>query len=137
MATENKREIKFRAWDKETKQTSLVRRLHFERSRSLTNNCIIISFGELEGVVKMGNGQSFELMQYTGFKLAGKDVYEGDIIRAEYDGEEIIGEVFYENLRFDIDCEYDPECNILIFLDANNIGEVIGNIYENPELLNK
>jgi uncharacterized phage protein (TIGR01671 family) len=74
--------------------------------------------------------------QFTGIlDKNGNKIYEGDIIYAEFDGENILGNVYCNEITFDIDCEYDPECNMLLFLKANDIGEVIGNIYENADLL--
>lgn len=68
-------------------------------------------------------------MQFTGLKdKNGKEIYEGDILR---DIEGIISEVKYKGRRFcavakdGFDSLEDPDEN-----------EVIGNIYQNPELIN-
>lgn len=74
---------------------------------------------------KIGEGEPV-LMQYTGLKdKNGVEIYEGDIVRYTLDGELFtmnIEFVFQDNLTgYDITDENEPE--------------IIGNIYENPELL--
>lgn len=84
-------------------------------------------------------------MQYTGLKdKNGKEIYEGDIIAEWEDGLEKVeryqvkwhGEDGYP--AFDIEPNHFEETNALSFYAQNGEGyelEVIGNIYENPELL--
>lgn len=73
--------------------------------------------------------------QFTGFKdIDGKEIYEGDIIQNDEHPEEI-GKIINENNCwlvewFDID---DKAC--LCWLLENTPQKVIGNIYDNPELL--
>jgi hypothetical protein len=69
-------------------------------------------------------------MQYTGYKdMKGKEVYEGDIVRYYDDIYEVrwIWVGFY--LRPIQDDGFDE------LATTENFIEVIGNIYENPELL--
>lgn len=72
------------------------------------------------------------LMQFTGFKdKNGKEVYEGDILKWNHGVDETdngIDEVVFEEGGFT--ASY-PLC---AFIWQNDI-QVIGNIYENPELL--
>jgi uncharacterized phage protein (TIGR01671 family) len=82
------------------------------------------------------------LMQYTGLKAKGVEIYEGDIVRVEYG----IGKVVFYCAMFMIEWLDDKEAN-MESLAFSNAGykqgiiredlEVIGNIYQNPELLNK
>jgi len=85
------------------------------------------------------------LMQYTGLKdKKGKDIYEGDIIR--YDSDESmnkwvrgeIAEVIYIPARFLLRMSPFNEISSNVNIMRNDVEdcvEVIGNIYENPELL--
>lgn len=79
----------------------------------------------------------YELMQYTGLKdKNGKEIYEGDILHlelgsfAEYADEQEMFIVGKNNIH--------DECcylkNAIIQYDGVSC-EVVGNIYENPELL--
>lgn len=77
--------------------------------------------------------KSCELMQFTGLKdKNGKEIYEGDIIKGDTYGHilEVIWDEGY--------CGFSP---FLDLIDGDYTGEdwgrceVIGNIYENPELL--
>jgi len=80
-----------------------------------------------------------EMVQYTGLKdKNGKEIYEGDIIKA---GTDLIGVVKYDEILayyFIYFEKNDGEISIYSIRDENGFNinrEIIGNIYENLELL--
>lgn len=120
------REIKFRAWNG-------------ERLRA------VWTIGWIDGEMDLITTPKFSepaedcvLMQYTGLKdKNGKEIYEGDILKsvAYAINKEVTGIVKYNNDLAHFYLEVDSNKRI-VFLGLINT-EVIGNIYENPELLNE
>jgi len=141
------RQIKFRAWDKETKTMNTNGSIGAGSSADIIN----INF---EGRISLQNAYGldmgarnptfdepsdrFILMQFTGLQdKNGKDIYEGDIYRA------------YNNEDEPADCvvEYNEYCAsfdgiVYPIHEAETLYShwqsgivVVGNIHENPELL--
>jgi uncharacterized phage protein (TIGR01671 family) len=117
------REIKFRAWNKEYK--------HFANVQE--DSDYMLGFND-DGSIYMIQGGSpaekeYELMQFTGLKdKNGKEIYEGDIIetRNPKQNRYSVGSVIWKSdvCGFEL---YDFNCKFY---------KVLGNIHENPELLN-
>ena len=131
------REIKFRAWLKEKNKMVIVETIDFsEKSiQYLEKNEIIDAY-----LLRTTFLEDIELMQYTGQKdKNGKEIYEGDILKYNfpYDGrlKHVSPVKFLETeASFGIKDIYGNEIP-LYRITANNYSEVIGNIYENKELL--
>lgn len=115
------REIKFRAWIKKYKRMSEVTSL-FPRKKSLQCTFDRYTFDEVE------------LMQYTGLKdKNGVEIYEGDIVHL-WGGEYAQG--FYEyDEKIAIENLIIDGYFIIEYLQTGNV-EVIGNVFENGDLLN-
>ena len=123
------REIKYRAWLKEEKKMVIVETIDFsEKSiQYLEKNEIIDAY-----LLRTTFLEDIELMQYTELKDKNDvEIYEGDIIICKY-GPEIMMEVKWVDEGFRTLGKYNGD-NYVGYV--KNSAEVIGNIYENPELL--
>jgi uncharacterized phage protein (TIGR01671 family) len=132
-----KRKIKFRAWDKEDKKIREVTCINWfdeyvECDEKPNGYCTRRRFTE------------FVLMQFTGLKdKNGKEIWEGDILRTNVESvnglplAQFIYRVEFSNGCFGV-VEGKNQLNTDNF---NNIDieeeklEVIGNVWENPDLL--
>ena len=132
------REIKFRAWDKKTK--SFVNLSTCEVYFTTQNELFV---GE---TIELGTHEEFNdfvLQQYTGLKdMNGKEIYEGDVIVIDSDKDKIIYVIVYEYGEY---LAITPNKNIDVFgsgydqlslsMSGTEDYKIIGNIYENPELI--
>ena len=147
------REIKFRAWLKEKKEMIdnarpdfFCKQLHYLRGNSAGGQDVL-------GV----STEDIELMQYTGLKdKNNKEIYEEDIVKLRanhgigvikyyeiYEGDVLSNgndekpyKVIFENgsFRAEFEGDFEEYSFYLIDIVAQHC-EIVGNIYENPELL--
>ena len=131
------REIKFRAWLKEDKKMENVKTMDFtdKTIRCLKKNEFINAY-----LLRRVSFDDVELMQYTGLKdKNGKEIYEGDIIEYKFPYDRRLNHIspvkFLETeTSFGVKDRYGNEIP-LYMITTNNFFEVIGNIYENKNLL--
>ena len=129
------REIKFRAWDNVKKEWLLAYNYGTLGGFSLVGEMVMLGewSSELNRMLRgdFGEcGEELKIMQYTGLKdKNGVEIYEGDIIVGHnHKGERGMGRAieFTSN-------GWIAQPNMMLW--ALNEPEVIGNIYENKELL--
>lgn len=131
------REIKFRAWDSDEKTMCPVYELHFGE------RIIVARVNARNGKMLLVFSDCTEtnLMQYTGVKdKNGVEIYDGDIIHFPYDWFGDSGKDFI--VRWNESCcafVREPISGSRMWGHASreilSMCEVVGNIYENPELV--
>lgn len=113
------REIKFRAWDKTNKKMLYPDE---QNAKEWRKSVILPDRGGSLSNGVLWESDRYPLMQFTGLKdKNGKEIYEGDIVNE-------IG------MNKKLEVKFTPKEGWYPFSSHDN-WEVIGNIYENPELL--
>jgi uncharacterized phage protein (TIGR01671 family) len=124
------REIKFRLWNVDDKIMKFWGDCDFQIYPSGEMDCDGLSIGETVD-------DTWRIMQFTGLKdKNGKEIYEGDILK---DGKGQYGQVLWHRNSFLVEWterNYDGSRQVEPMIDdCFNYGEVVGNLYETPELL--
>jgi uncharacterized phage protein (TIGR01671 family) len=122
------RTVKYRLWDK------IAKKMVAPNKNILINLLGKVCSEDTEcgsGVLELKE-ETYELIQFTGlFDKNGEEIYENDIVRININGKTFLHEVTFLNGSF---CLVGSDYNFLgnyVHLDL----EVIGNIYENGELV--
>lgn len=137
------REIKFRAWIPDIKRMREIQSFELHEPDDVFKRTPLVTVWDHESVraakIK-GRAATYErsdiiLMQYTGLKdKNGKEIYDGDIVKATSTGNQI-GIIEMENGCWNANYEKGTGNIIWPLALRLHLDEVIGNIYENPELL--
>lgn len=127
------RQIKFRAWDK--KENKMYHNV------GVVGSFIILEheqsgydFYEIDLNLYDNMTDDYHIMQYTGLRdRNGIEIYEGDIViglRRIYD------DYFHEKVTYLNGCYMFGGFNAHEYFNKHQQIEVIGNVYDNPDLLN-
>lgn len=126
------REIKFRAWHKDLKKMFKIGQITLEEGtwNFEPNDRDFIG-------MSIPYQPSFVLMQYTGLHdKNGKEIYEGDIVRIIVNNNiEKICKVEFKNGIFGVMFSKNKELTAFPHF-CNTTFEVIGNVFENGDILN-
>lgn len=128
------REIKFRAWDKKYKE--MIPDIWIAPEYGW----LVLSDNDALAERERPGEDQIILMQYTGLKdKNGKEIYEGDVVKIvhPFKNRKYIGEIIWDEWCFNgkdfyfTHFDYPSE----IFSQGTEYIEIIGNVYENPELI--
>lgn len=137
------RKIKFRGWDREYEKMTYFDDEDYEYSPPIVSRLDQVfkkdsNYDDYEDFEYNDITDSVELMQFTGLHdKNGKEIYEGDILQIDVDKAWVMWNDKYGYFQLVPIGDY--------YFDSDVIGqaleytkpEVIGNIYENKELLNE
>lgn len=148
------REIKYKAWDLVEARMRAVAFIEFDAAGDIANIALIgkpldKKHGYVARFDERPDGEDLILMQFTGLRDAeGKEIYEGDILKwtapepdmvdSSWPSEvTVVGFTTASFTRKNIQGEEEAlDCNVGDVENGVLVSEeVIGNIYENPDLL--
>jgi uncharacterized phage protein (TIGR01671 family) len=119
------REIKFRVWDAPEGIMIYFDFYNIEKQSVLGGQVLRKCGDQVERYFPLHRQP---VMQFTGLKdKNGKEIYEGDVLKLTSVESRISGAVEFSNGRFSFSEE--P-----LFQERTDTLEIIGNIYDNPEL---
>ena len=127
--------FKFRVWDK------LAKRMIYPHNDNQQHFIIDLN-GRFHNLQNGSGGDDYVIQQYTGLTDSNDDpIYEGDILKNHYDvGNNIIGQVLYEadhgGYIFQWKRKGRGQDYKNLNCDVAFESVIVGNIFENPELLN-
>ena len=130
------RTIKLRFWCKNDKKMYVPDELFFDSdTNTITGTDDYASDGSVH------TDKCTVIMEYTGLKdKNGVEIYEGDIVKAkahgEYSESSCIGKIIYsDGVAYQV-VDKGNSCGLSLAWGGWESFEIIGNIYQNPELLN-
>lgn len=131
------RTVKFRAWHKLNNYMCLVTGLSFEPLQVCIGSA---SIGKTHIPLQCFPIDEMELMQFAGLlDKNGREVYEGDIVRLESGYLTDVWEVYWSEDRWGLRDSNQGDYDNGDYYHGDQItwkdAEIIGNIYENPDLL--
>ncbi|MGH0669565.1 MULTISPECIES: YopX family protein [Bacillus cereus group] len=117
--------FKYRTWDKQAKVMEQYHYLQLSPNGQLYHDGMNVT-------------DKYEILRFTGLKdKNGKEVYEGDILKEK----DIITEVVFHDYQWKEKLIRSPRNHLKNYFPFRDTlpftAEVLGNIYDNPELLKK
>ncbi len=120
------RQLKFRCWDKLAKQFTYP-------DKGYQGHYVLTLNGQFQNLQNGSGGDEYVVQQYTGLNdYENNNIYEGDIVRYELDGTVYTQTVGWGNNGWEM---IDTRLYSTPLITNLPNFEVIGNIFENSELL--
>ena len=130
------REIKFRAWNSESNNIIYQDKEGWFQDAYLGGNDY---YQTTSNITVLQNNNDIHLMQFTGLKdKDGVEIYEGDIVNYEFDDGGLLGVFEWENFRAQFGIKEISEDSVVWGVNSGDVSKrmtIVGNIHQNPELL--